>query len=417
MSSLQNVVSSGSRTCASASGTLLARNNTPESQHIGTTPSPRIPPVGGGKMSSLENQNIPTLSDDILPCKTEPMDLVAGLSGMRLSVNNMVDEGNHPKPQIHPEIDNQRNFLNLLNEQNHVRQHSHLNMSGTLPSGGIYLKGPSTPTSGGSSSLHPNADSQNFVFSGYALGGYGMNPPSPPSMLTNQLEVGNLPYLYNTLASGTAGVDFQALGGGLNMGPNFLLAADVESQNLSRVGTQSLENSMQNHLMDPLYLQSLRSNEYSAALNDPTINRAAQGNSHMDLLELQKAYISELISSQRSQYDDIPCSRAGVSYPGSPFTSQVLPNSPYGVGSPFSCGERNMPFRSGTRSSAGGGVMGARQSDQVSNVGGNSTPSLLDEFKMNRTRCFALSEIDSHVIEFWYTYCFILLSFSINLDL
>ncbi|CAH9121367.1 unnamed protein product [Cuscuta epithymum] len=292
---------------------------------------------------------------------SDATDLVAGLSGLSLSVNNMpVGEGSHPKYQMDHETDNQRNFMNLLNEQSHVREHP--------------------------------------PFSGYAVGGYGMNTSSP-SILKNQQMGLNMPTSYDSFASGTSmsasGVDFQEMGGGFNLGPNFL------ASNLSRGGTQSMGSSVQNQPMDPLSIQSLRSREF-AAFNDPTRNRAANGNAYMDLLELQKAYVSAFLASQRPQYGPACFSQNGGLdhqgyyggiFPGSPLAGQALPSSPYGPSSPFRGGERNMRFTSGM-----GNI--AWQSDPISNIEGSFASSLLDEFKMNKTRCFALSEIEGHIIEF-----------------
>lgn len=173
--------------------------------------------------------------------------------------------------------------------------------------------------------------------------------------------------------------------------------------------------------MDPLYLQYLRSTEYHAAqlaaLNDPTVNRESLGTSYMDLIELQKAYLETLLASQNSQYGLPYLGKSGglnhgyygntanglnMSYPGSPLAGAVLPNSPFGPGSPVRYGERNMRFPSGMRNLAGG-VMGAWHSESVSNLGESFASSLLDEFKSNKSKCFELSEIEGHVVQFRYT--------------
>ncbi|XP_016446670.1 pumilio homolog 1 isoform X2 [Nicotiana tabacum] len=340
--------------------------------------------------------------------------------------NNRGDEGKHPKSQIHNEMDDHQNLFRLQNGQNPMKQHPYAKKSESVQfhksagSSAAYLNGPSTPTRNcarGSPSQYPTIDSPNSTFSAYALGGYGMNPSSP-SMLENQLGAGNFPSVLGNIASpvGACGIDARATGGSLSLGPN-LLAAAAELQNL-RLGNQTLGGSLQMSQMDPLYLQYLRSTEYHAAqlaaLNDPTVNRESLGTSYMDLIELQKAYLETLLASQNSQYGLPYLGKSGglnhgyygntanglnMSYPGSPLAGAVLPNSPFGPGSPVRYGERNMRFPSGMRNLAGG-VMGAWHSESVSNLGESFASSLLDEFKSNKSKCFELSEIEGHVVQF-----------------
>ncbi|XP_009597728.1 pumilio homolog 1-like isoform X1 [Nicotiana tomentosiformis] len=417
MSTLQNVSASGSQSYASAVGGSLSRSTTPDPQLVARAPSPRIPSAGGGRIASLEN---------VSSHMGEHTDLAAALSGMSLSGNNRGDEGKHPKSQIHNEMDDHQNLFRLQNGQNPMKQHPYAKKSESVQfhksagSPAAYLNGPSTPTRNcarGSPSQYPTIDSPNSTFSAYALGGYGMNPSSP-SMLENQLGVGNFPSVLGNIASpvGACGIDARATGGSLSLGPN-LLAAAAELQNL-RLGNQTLGGSLQMSQMDPLYLQYLRSTEYHAAqlaaLNDPTVNRESLGTSYMDLIELQKAYLETLLASQNSQYGLPYLGKSGglnhgyygntanglnMSYPGSPLAGAVLPNSPFGPGSPVRYGERNMHFPSGMRNLAGG-VMGAWHSESVSNLGESFASSLLDEFKSNKSKCFELSEIEGHVVQF-----------------
>ncbi|KAM7492018.1 hypothetical protein LguiA_034939 [Lonicera macranthoides] len=430
---IQNIGSSASHTYASALGGSLSRSTTPDTQLVARAPSPRIPPVGGGRASSFDkrNANGSNSFNGVSSGMSEPADLVAALSGMTLSTNNMANEENHSQSQIQHEIDDHSKIF-------HNKQHSYSNKSvsqlakgsypsmgkgsgvelnnsssvadgpfelhkPTVPVGNSYLKGPSTPVlnSGGSSpSQYQNLDSPNSSFSNYGLNGYTINPASP-SMLGNQLGSGNLPPLFENVA---AGMDSRAMGGGFALGPN-LIAAAAELQNLNRLGNQN-----QMSLMDPLYLQYLRSTEYAAAqtaaLNNPTMN----SNSYMDLLGLQKAYLGSLLSSPKSQYG-LPYlgksgnlnhgyygnqgyNNLGMSYPGS-----LLPNSGIGPGSPVRHSERTLRFPSGMRNLAGG-VMGSWHSDTGGNLDETFASSLLDEFKSNKTRCFELSEIGGHVVEF-----------------
>ncbi|XP_059628106.1 pumilio homolog 1-like [Cornus florida] len=466
--SLQNIGASASHTYASALGASLSRSTTPDPQLVARAPSPRIPPVGGGRASSMDKRSFNGLNsfNGVSPGISETTDLVAALSGMTLSKSGMRDEENHSLSHIHHEINDHQNLFHLQGDQNHIKQHSSLNKSesgkfhlhsasqsakGSYPnmakSSGVgmdlkksspiadgqvelhrpavssansYLKGASTPTLNNGVSSPPNyrnLDSPNSTFSNYGLSGYAINPASP-SMMGN--HGGNFPPLFENVAVsalGVSGMDSRALGGGLTLGPN-LLAAAAELQNLSRAGNHSAVNALQVPLVDPSYLQYFRSTDFAgaqvAALNDPSMDNEHINNPYMDLLEVQKAYLGALLSPQKSQYGlpylsksgslnhgyyGNPAFGLGMSYPGSPLAGPFLPNSPIGSGSPVRHGERNMRFPSGMKNLAGG-VMGAWHSEAGGNLHESFAPSLLDEFKSNKTRCFELSEIAGHVVEF-----------------
>ncbi|KAA8539484.1 hypothetical protein F0562_026176 [Nyssa sinensis] len=465
MSSVPNIGSSASHTYASALGASLSRSTTPDPQLAVRAPSPRIPPVGGGRVGSMDKRSIngPNSFNGVSPGMGEPADLVAALSGMTLSTNDMVDEEHHSRSRVQHEIDDHQNLFHLQGNQ---KQHPYLNKSesgyfhlhsasqsarGSYPnlgkSSGVgmdlnnsslianghvelnrpavssansCLKGPLTPilNSGGSSPPnYQHLDSPNSSFSNYGLSGYAINPASP-SMMGN--HNGNLPPLFENVAAasamGVSGMDSRALGGGLALGPN-IMAAAAELQSLSRVGNHNAGSALQVPLMDPLYLQYLRSNEYAAqvaALNDPSMDGECISNSYMDLIGLQKAYLGSLLSPQKSQFGlpylgksgslnhgfyGNPAFGIGMPYPGSPLAGPLLPNSPIGSGSPVGLGERNMRFPPGMRNLAGA-VMGSWHSEAGGNLDESFPSSLLDEFKSNKTRCFELSEIAGHVVEF-----------------
>nr|GMC92818.1 pumilio homolog 1-like [Ipomoea batatas]GMC98282.1 pumilio homolog 1-like [Ipomoea batatas] len=398
VSSLPNIGSSASHTYASALGASLSRSSTPDPQRIARAPSPQIPPIGGGRESSADKISLNTSNSlhDASTYTLESADLVAGFSGLNLSVDNIVDDRNFPKPQVHQESGNNQDFLNVQNQQNHIRQFSHLNKSAVLH-GGSFLKGHSTPTlnSAGRSppSQYLNGHSPDSVFPGF-------------SMNASQFEGSNLAYLSNN--AGAFGLDSRAMGGGMPSGPKSLGAGE-ELQNLYRHRNQNIGSSLQKPFLDPLYLQYLQSTEYGAAqlraLNDPAVNNGSLCDVYMDLLELQKASLGKLIASQKSQYG-LPCFSKADSLnhgyfhgPGSPMASPILPNSPYGPGSPVRYAERDLHFSSGMRSFANC-IPGAWHSDLLSNLGGSFTSSLIDEFKHNKAKCFELSEIDGHVVEF-----------------
>lgn len=409
ISAIQSIGLSAPQTYASALGGSLSRSSTPDPQFVAKSPSPRIPLVGGGRVSTLDKRTANALrsSNDVPQEMNAPIDLVAALSGMNLSINGMVDEGKHSASQIHHE-----NMYHLHSDRNSTKHRSLVNkpdlmqfQKSVVPSVDSYLKGPSTPAlngGGNSPSRYPNIDSQNSSFSGYALGGGAVNPASP-SMLGNQLGGGSMLPLFDNIAAARAvGVDSRTVGGGLTLGPD-LLAAAAELQNLNRIGTGS---DIQSSMMDPMHLQYSRSTKYASALNNPLLDK------------LQKSYFESLLLHQKSQYGlpylgksgslnhgyyGNPGFGLGMSYPGSPFVGPMLPNSPIGSGSPGRHGERNMRFPSGGRSLAN--VMGTWHLEPGTGLEENFASSLLDQFKSNKTKCFELSEIGGHVVEFRYKFC------------
>ncbi|VFQ81198.1 unnamed protein product [Cuscuta campestris] len=425
---LQNIGSSCSHAYASAGGSSLSRSTTPDPQLIARAPSPRLLPVGSGTKGSPEKLNVinSCAAVDASHGMDEPADLVAALSGMGLSDNNIVHEEDHLKPlrnlkhRIHHETHKQQN-LHMQNGKNHIRQHSLLSKPGALPAGS-HLIGSYTQTLGnspGSSPTQlPQVESPNSMPFGYGMGSYGLNPSSP-SMLENQFESDHLPYLSDDGVAGTARsasrIDSLSMGGSLSLGPNLLAASEM--QNLYRLRNSNSGISMQNPMTDPHYLQYLQSTELSdgglTAFNNPTINRESLRNSYMGFLEIQKAHLGSL-ASQKPQYDfssfnktcalnhayyGNPTLGVGMSYPGSPLAGSILPNSPFGPGSPVRYGGRNVHFGSGMQN-LGAGVMGAWHSDSASYLGQSYASSLLDEFKSSKTKCLELLEIDGHVVEF-----------------
>lgn len=464
----QNIGPPASYTYAAAVGGSLSRSTTPDPQVVARAPSPCITPIGGGRTITSEKRGINSSAsfNGVSSGFNNSADLVAALSGMSLSTNGMADEEKHLPSQVEQEVDNNQNtFFNLPGGQNHLKQHSypnssesgHLHMSSAqsaktsyansgnsnggwldhsnssliadrqgetnksaLHSGNSYMKGSSASSlsGGGGLSHYQHADSPNSPFQNYGLSGYSMNP-ALASMMAGQLGNGNLPPLFENVAAASAmgvpGVDSRVMGGGLASG----LTAS-ESQNLSRRGNHMAGSTLQAPFMDPLYLQYLRTAEYAAAaqvaaLNDPALDRNYLGNSYMDLVGIQKAYLGAMLSPQKSQYGvsmgskstgsnhhgyyGNPAFGLGMSYPGSPLASPVIPNSPVGPGSPIRHNDLNMRFPSGMRNLSGG-VMGPWHLDAGCNIDETFSSSLLEEFKSNKAKCFELSEIAGYVVEF-----------------
>ncbi|XP_031249420.1 pumilio homolog 2 [Pistacia vera] len=463
-SAVQTIGPPSSYSYAAALGASLSRSTTPDPQLVARAPSPCPTPIGGGRVNTSEKRGMtsPNSFSGVSSGMNESPDLVAALSGMNLSVNGVMDDENQLPPRIEQDVENHRNYLFAMQGgQNHIKQQKYSNKSesahlhmpsahqsgkmsysdlgksngggsdlnnsslvadrqaelqkSAVPTNNSYLKGSPTSTLNGGSGL-PAQYQHIDGMQNYGLSGYSLNP-SLASVMAGQLGAGNMPPLYENVAAASAmavhGMDSRVLGGGLAAGQNLNAASD--SHNLSRIGSQMAGGAVQAPFVDPMYLQYLRTSDYAAqlaALNDPSVDRNFLGNSYMNLLELQKAYLGVLLSPQKSQYGaplgsksggpnhhgygGSPAFGLGMSYSGSPLANPVIPNSPVGPGSPIRHNEPNLRF-SGMRNLAGG-VMGPWHLD--GSMDDSFGSSLLEEFKSNKTKCFELSEITGHVVEF-----------------
>ncbi|KAE8733029.1 Pumilio 2 isoform 2 [Hibiscus syriacus] len=327
----------------SRSSAYLSRSATPDPQLIARARSSCLTPIGGDRV-----------------------DMVAALSGMNMSSNGVIDEDNQLPSQIEQDVENHRNYLFGLQDcRNHIKQKAnlksesgHLHMPSAKSNGGrsdlktpsllsdrqaelqkyalpskySYLKGSPASTLNGGGSLP--AQYQYDVLSGYSLN------PALASVMASQLGTGNLPPLFGSVASSA-----------------------IRSWNglQSAWRRQIIGNAVQAPFIDPMYLQYLMSSDYSVAqlapLNDPSMDMGAKsGSSNID------------------GFYGSPTFGGGMSYPGSPLASPVIPSSPVGLGP--------LHFEAGC------------------NVDESFSFSLLEEFKSNKLKCFELSEIAGHVIEF-----------------
>lgn len=454
----QSIGAPSSYTYAAAVGASLSRSNTPDPQLVARAPSPCLTPIGGGRVATAEKRNIssPNSFNGVSSGINESSDLVSALSGMNLSPDDGINEEGHVLSQIKQDSNNQQGYAyGLQGGQNHIKQQSFAkktesggqprssfsdlndnNGGGTnssrdrhvelqqssVPPTNAFLKGGSHTSSHNNGAQYQHVDGTNLTYQNFGLGGYSISPPLA-SMMPGQLGTGNLPTLFENVASasalGASGLESRVLGGGLSSATNLASSAS-DSHILGKLGGQITGNALQASFVDPIYLQYLRTSEYAAAqlgaLNDPSLDRNYLGNSYMNQLELQKAYVGALLSPQKSQYAIPYSGKSGVSnnhgyfgnpafgvhlsYPGSPMASPVLSNSPVGPGSPIRHNDLHLRYPSGTRNL--GGVMGPWHLDVGCNESFSS--SLLEEFKSNKTKCFELSEIAGHVFEFRYTY-------------
>ncbi|GMI92167.1 pumilio 2 [Hibiscus trionum] len=435
LSAVHTVGPPSSYTYAAAVGTSLSRSTTPDPQLVARAPSPCLTPIGGGRVgnSDKRNMNNPSKFGGVATGVNESADLAVALSCMTLSSNGAPDEDNQLPPQTEPDAETHQNFLfGSQDGQNYIKQQAYLKkdksghfdvpsaksntqaeiQKSSASSNNSYMKGSPTSTLNGGGGL-PNQfqhGGANSSFPNYGLSGYSLNP-GLASMMASQLGTGNLP---GASAIPVPGMDSRVFGGGLGSGQNISSVAS-ESHNFGTVGGQIAGNALPAPYVDPMYLQYLRTSDYAAAqlapFNDPSMDRNFLGDSYMNLLELQKAYFGALLSPQKSHYG-VPLGAksgssilhgfhgnstfgAGMSYPGSPLANTAIPNSPVGLGSPIRHIDLNMRFPSGTNNLAGSvtGYAGY-------NLAESFASSLLEEFKSNKTKCFELSEIAGHVVEF-----------------
>ncbi|KAM7527752.1 hypothetical protein LguiB_031162 [Lonicera macranthoides] len=368
---------------AAALGATLSRSTTPDPQRIARAPSPCSTPIGGGRFENLEKKTVSSNS-----FTGESVDLVASFSGINLSKDGVMNEENRLPSHIEPDVDNlfdhhlgplssKVSYSNsVINSPLQVDMHKtgagsnnpHLKVTSTYAlSGG-----------GGLISHYQHADGANSSFPNYGLSGSYMNSPVP-IMSAGHLGNFNLPPLFGNAAAASMavpGMDPRMLGGGLH--------SSLGSQNLSRIGNQMTGSVLQAPFVDPMYPQFSRTGFTGPVERDMV-------NSYMDLL--QKAYVGSMLSHHKSQYGVPLGSPIGMQYPGS-LANHLTPNSPVGPGSPI-----GMRYPSGMRN-LGGDVVGPWRLDTGYNVDNSFAYSLLEDFKGNKTRCFELSEIAGHVVEF-----------------
>ncbi|KAK9742431.1 hypothetical protein RND81_03G172400 [Saponaria officinalis] len=413
---------SASLSYASAVGGSLSRSTTPDPQLIARAPSPRIPTAGEGRVNSIDKRSVN--SPIALHSSNSAANLVSAFSGMRVSVDPHMDEERQMRSQY--QRGDHQNLFNVHGDYNHVQKNSHLNSVDYTPfqqSSGLATKGSYSNMGKGSVDhnyflrsdglvdhhKHGGPNSPSYFHSvgspssaipSYSLSGHNNINPALASMMSGQLGNGGLPPLFENAAA-------SAIGGGLSSRAN-LMAAAAELQNYSR-GGHSARSGLQMSNLDPLYLHYISSGDYAsaaqvAALSDPSVDG---GNSYMDLLALQKAYLGTLFSPPKSEsgrsylgqsagmnhgFYNNPAFGMGTGY------NSFLPNSPVGPGSPLRH-ERNMRLSSGMRNLASG-MTGNWRPEAGAFMEQSFGSSLLDEFKSNKTRCFELAEIVNHVVEF-----------------
>ncbi|XP_010510528.1 PREDICTED: pumilio homolog 2-like [Camelina sativa] len=394
---------------AAVLGSPLSRNGTPDPQAVARVPSPCLTPIGSGRVSSNDKRNTSNQSPFNGGLK-ESSDLAAALSGMSLSGTGGLDE----RSQAEKDVEKVRNYMfGMQDGHNEVNQHGFQHKADQAHKGTASLRNLQMRGSQGSAyngvglaNHYQHLDNQNYGLNNYALN------PAVASMMAGQLGTNNYSPMYENASAASAfgfsGMDSRLHGGGfVSSGQNL-----SEPRNIGRVGNRMMGGNagLQSHMADPMYHQYGRFSDNADSfdlLNDPSMDRSFMGNSYMNMLELQRAYLG----AQKSQYGvpyksgspnshsyfGSPTFGSNMSYPGSPLAHHGMPNSLMSPYSPMRRGEVNMRYPSATRNFSGG-VMGSWQMDAGLDEGFGS--SMLEEFKNNKARGFELSEIAGHVVEF-----------------
>jgi len=463
MAGLQN---KASQTFASVLASSLSRNSTPDPQQLARASSPALPNAGVRLGLDDNKFNNGSHSFNGAPSDVvESDDLLAALSGMKLSsastdgipqskrqqdidaqrnffldlrtAQNCVKqhpfsksmEPGHSNVSPIPNsakssyLDAPKNNIGLADFNNSaLRSNVQVELHRPTVSANSYLKAPlahSVASPGGSPSHYQKADNTNATATSYVLSGYSINPASP-QMVANHIGTGNLPPLFENAAAASAfaalGMDTRAFGGGFSPGRG--LNGSTELQSPNRVGNHSAAAAaaLQMQLVDPHYIQCLKQAEYAAqaaAITDLSIERGYLGSSYLDLLGMQEAYLGALQHQKQygSQflgktgpsspgYHGSPAFSLNMSYPGNPLASPI-PASPIGPGSLVRHAERNIRFHPGLSNFAGG-IMGSWNPGLNGSLDDGFPSTLLEEFKSSKTRCFELSDIAGHVVEFRY---------------
>ncbi|XP_047329425.1 pumilio homolog 1-like [Impatiens glandulifera] len=424
---VRNTVVGGTaaNTYASALGTSLSRSKSTDPFLVSCI----------GSTSSMDKRNVlgSNSFNGMLPSMEESADLLTAMSNMAVACNGMPDEINHSRsvdrqnllhmkvdqyhanqylysealesPQFHPlaNLQSSKPLFTDIGQINATRTDMNGLNSPSTSSGTAYMKGTSNR-------VHNIAG--NSPIPKYGLNGYTLNPASP-SLIGKQ--GGHLPSLFSSPIGDSvmdlSDVDSRSFGGNLALDPNLLSAAS-ELQNLSRVGNRnaSLEIPPIDH---PMYHPYMKSNDYcvpeAAMMNDPMMDTDAYTT---NLVDFQRAYLSSFPSPKKSQYGSTYVKSGNHKYYGSQIFNldmhlgsplvddPYLPNCAIGSGNPVKYGERrNRHFPSVMRN-LDGGALGTWRLEGCGNLDEHFSSSLLDDFKSNKIKCFELSEIAGHVVQF-----------------
>nr|CAD1828671.1 unnamed protein product [Ananas comosus var. bracteatus] len=351
---------------ASILGPSISRSASTDPQQIKRASSPCLPPIGVRLGPNVKNNNNGTQSFNCgQPDIAESDEVMASFSSMNLSATQSVNENIIQQSKFPRGTADHHDFLhNHQGDQNSIKHFNIPNLmklsnldlakdtGGLMESSNLALREPSASlvSSPGDSPQILNGNGPYSAYTSYRPAGYSPNNPS------------NFAPLFGSPFGSPFGTG---------------IASPILAPGSPGGGSFSIPN-----------LAALQMNV------DPLHNQI--GNTYLDsLLQLQNQYGVPVITKN---LDSGFCKSAafGYAYPGSPLSSPLLPASPVGA---LRQSERSLQFPTGTRNMAGG-VMGSWYSGVNVSMNDNLMPSLLEEFKSNKTKCYELSDIAGHVVEF-----------------
>ncbi|KAK9734794.1 hypothetical protein RND81_04G163500 [Saponaria officinalis] len=370
----QNDAAPSSHSYAAVLGSSLSRNTTPDPQHIARVPSPCPTPIGEGRAGAAK-KNLSS-ANGVSSGMSDSANLVASLSGMKLTTNTDIGHENHLPSLIKRNgSDQQKHLLNMHNGHDHGLQHLYQNMSNSehlnVPS---YRHSAGLGNIGAHESWTPQAERHKY---GFNSGTSYTNGPTPSFVNGdgsrphyNHLDGANSSFAnYGMSAYSTAVPSMMASQlGNYNRPPSFESVAAA-----SAMGVYGLDSDAS--------LQYLRIAEYAAYV--ASLNGQSPDKLYIELL--QKAYLDCVTPPKKPQFNKSSGSNHG-------FYGNHAIDIGMGQGNPIRHKEFNMRYPA-TMRNIGGGMVSRH-------VDSGSGSSLLEEFKSNKTKCFELSEIRGHVVEF-----------------
>ncbi|KAL1828042.1 hypothetical protein ACET3Z_006454 [Daucus carota] len=400
---------------ASAVGSSLSRNRTPDTHLAGRSLSPSIASVSS--RNSLVDDKIGRSSLNHSSSMTELSDVAASLSGLSLSKHDLDPLQTQLAHRFDKQCGKQSNMSNgygqSLPQSNEVSRAEKLGLATNYVD---LLKENGLATDMNAVKLGLN---EQAIFPRRTSSSANLQSKLNSSRNAN-FENPNMHYL----AENYPQPDFQ---GHLQTGyfTDQELKAMISNQlnaaaTLSNTGmVRNLRSGNQagfdlhSPVMDPRYIQYLQQSSehamHAAALCDPSRRGNASGPSfgHGDLQSLQKAYLATLVAQQKPQFDLGKNGRLNHQYYANssfgPMTYQgnLIPNTvpSFGTKGPLLQDDRISNYTSMLQNQMGGSS-GSWHSETGMNMERNFASSLLEEIKNNKSKSFELLDVVDHVVDF-----------------
>ncbi|KAF6151266.1 hypothetical protein GIB67_002965 [Kingdonia uniflora] len=370
----------------SASGPERPRLSNEVESVVARFPCPRIPSVGG-KFSANSN------SLNGLTCMEGITDVADTLAGLNLSKDRNRDEDSCCQSRHPKEFDDHPHFLfDVPNGHNQVRQQqfNETTEANSLTAPCIFeditdhniskmrfdrqMNFPRRISSSSSSNL-----SKEVAYA--SLEGSSVHYRNP-TMRSNEFTG------YNPCGYSTNQELDSALDNHFGVGSTLTRIVDGQSRGEHRVGS-----GLQVPDVNPLYIQYLqKKSDYSSSHGAGNLSDLSFDNNSIgtpNVLEYQKAYVETYLAQQKQQYAGKSC---GLNH-------EYYANSAVGLGMRYPGSLDGNECFSRRRIPMGGSI-GSWHLDNGGHLEESYPPTLLEEFKNNKTRCLELSEIVGHVGEF-----------------